>query len=409
MGLTLRLAWRNVWRHRRRTWITASAMAVGIALCLGTLALQDGMFAQMFDALVRRQLGHAQIHAPAFPKQRALEETLPEGSELLDEVARVPTVAAAAGRVYGFALLGVGEESAGAQIIGIDPARERRLTEIDRYVVKGRYLEEGDRGSILLGEGLRERLGAGVGDEVVAVTQAADGSLGNELYRVVGVFRSGASQVDRSGAYLTLEDAQALFAIEDQLHEIALLARDADAIDAMVADVRRALADEDVLVRAWDEVSPTFAQVLGIRDIAAWIVAAIVLGVAALGVLNTMLMSVFERTRELGVLIALGLKPGRVLSLILTETLLLALLGVALGALLGGLLDLYLVVFGVDLGRGADLQYLGVAFDPVIYGVVTPSSVIIPTVMVLLVALLAALWPAARAARLEPVVAMRQQ
>ena len=403
--MTFTLAWRNIWRHTRRTLITAVAMALGVALCMGYLAFADGAFAMIFDRMVGQQIGHAQVHSPLFPKQRALYETLDDTTALEQRLRDLPLVGGVAGRVLAFGLFAQGDEATGGQIMGIIPADEQAVRGWKDQVKEGQYLSDQPGLEMLLGYKLAETLKAKVGSEVVVVTQSADGSMGNEVYKVVGIIRTGATMVDRTAAVIHRKDAQALLALGDQSHEIAVVARERDRIDEMVATLKDALKDEKVLVRSWGEVSPMAQQWMNMQDAMFIIVAVLVLVVSGLGILNTMLMSVFERTRELGVLIALGLKPYQVLMLILAETLLLTLVATLIGALLGGLLCWWIVVHGVDFG--AEIQFSGVTWDAVIKGTIRPVSIVVTLLTVFIVSLLSSVWPAARAARLQPVVAMR--
>lgn len=409
MGLLVRLAWRNLWRHRRRTLITASAIAFGVAMCMATVALQAGIFQRLFASLVERQTGHAQIHAPDFPKQRALHETIPGGQALLDELRELPAVSSASPRVYGNALLGAEQEAIGAQLIGVEPEGERALTRLDESLVSGRYLDHEAAGEALLGAGVAERLRVDVGGEIVVVTQAADGSLGNALYTVVGVYETGATALDRGGVFLHRDDLARLLALGEELHEIALLAPSRDEIPALLDEVRPLTARQGLLLRDWRQLSPSASELVGLQDVALLIVVGIVFGVAALGILNTMLMSVFERTRELGVLLALGMGPARVLALILLEAALLAFVGIVVGGLVGGVLDLYLIHRGIELGGSAELTTFGVTFEQRMKGVFVPRDVAGVFLAVLVIATLSALWPAFRAARLPPVLAMRRR
>ncbi|RME28496.1 MAG: ABC transporter permease [Deltaproteobacteria bacterium] len=252
------------------------------------------------------------------------------------------------------------------------------------------------------------------------MTQAADGSLGNELYEVVGILSSGSVTLDRTGAWLALSDLQDLLVLPDQVHEIAVLTDSRDSrvgderVVAVVERLKQAVGadgDPPLSVRPWWEVSPQTASMLATSDSSAWIMLVIVFFVAGLGILNTMLMSVFERTRELGVMKALGARPGRIVRLVLWESLLLGMLACAGGLALGGVLDWLLVEYGLALtsSSGERLSTGGVLFDPRIYGVVRADRIVVTVLTLLAVAVLAALWPAVRAARLRPVAAMRDE
>lgn len=411
VNVLARIAWRNIWRSPRRTWITVSAMALGVALCMACVAWIDGMFMDGFDLLVRQTIGHVQVQHPAYPKHRALYDTIPDAETLLERLDRLPDVQAVSGRVLGYSLLAVRDQAAGAQLIGVVPEREAATSSIDTKVESGGHWLGGEpRKEILLGFGLAESLKAKLGDEVVVVTQAADGSLGNDLFHVTGVIKTGSVARDRAGAYVHRTDLQQLLALPDQLHEIALIARDEDRIPALASEVRSALADRRVLVRTWDEVNPVAKQLISFQDSFMFVMLFLVYAVAALGILNTMLMSVFERTKELGVMRALGLRPVQTMLLVVLESAAMALVAGALGLGLGLLFDGYLVKYGIDLSNlMGSFSFGGISFSPVMYGRIRLSAVVTTVVGLFGIAILASLWPAFRAARLKPVEAMRQE
>lgn len=400
------IAWRNLWRQSRRTLITASAMAVGIALCMSMIALSDGLYAQMFDVMVTRKLGHVQVHHHDFPGRRLLYDTVPQ--DRFEAISTTDGVTTAAARLFGYGLASSEETSAGGQIIGILPAQEQAISKLEEKLESGVFLSGEPGLQSVIGTGLADTLKLEVGGELVIVTQASDGSMTNELSEVVGIVRTGDEGIDRGGIYMHLADAQSLFALPDQVHEIIVLGDDPTQSPALAEAVRA--VEPDNLVRTWVEADPSTAQMMGMQNVGSGILLAVVFSVAALGVLNTMLMSVFERTRELGLMAALGLNPGQVMRLILTESILLAAIAVALGGVLGGVLDGLLVVYGIDMsgGGGEGFSMQGMQFDPVIKGVVRPVGVLATLGCVFIVSVLAAFWPALRAARLRPVEAMRQ-
>lgn len=409
MSFLLTVAWRNLWRHKRRSLITATAMAVGVALCMATLAFNDGMFEAIFDVMIEQQLGHVQVHHPDYPKKRVMNDTLP--AEILTRIDGEPGTVAAAPRLQGFALLGSETKSSGALLLGVDPEREPKVTPIGKRVVEGTFLPPGETGGIVLGLRLADELGVGLGDSVVAVTQASDGSLGNALYTVSGLVKTGSAQIDRSGAFVSVADLQDLLVLPDQLHNITILTDDATDIAPYAERLRADIASDTVEVQTWWEASPQSAQMMSMRDFSSVIVLGIVFGAAGLGILNTMMMSVFERTRELGVLKALGLRPTRMVGLILVESVLLASLAVSIGLALGGGLDAFLVLRGIDLSASAKegISFSGVVLDPVIKGVVRWEGVAQVVGAVFFVSLASSLWPAIRAARLDPVESLRAE
>ena len=410
MATLLRIAWRNIWRQRRRSAITIGAIAFGVAMCMGFICVDDGMFADIYRMMVRERIGHVQVHAPGWPAQRALHETLEIDDALLDRMQSEPATAAVTARLFGFALVGVGEKSSGVQLTGIPPRRENAVTGVADKVADGRWLSDGPAREIVLGSGLAERLSAQVGQEVVAVTQAADGSLGNELYELVGVARTGNVAADRAGAWLHLSDLQELLVLPGQVHEVALVGVEDDAFAELADSTREWMgAGAPLLVRTWKDVDPMTGKMMDMQDAATWILLIIVFSVAALGIMNTMLMAVFERTAELGVLQALGMQPGQIVGLVMLETVLLGAVGVLVGGALGGALDLYLVQVGIDLGGfAAGMNFSGMQWEPVLRGAFRWQGVAATIVVVLIVAALASIWPALRASRLRPVQAMRE-
>jgi ABC-type lipoprotein release transport system permease subunit len=414
MLLIARLGWRNLWRHRRRTLITAVAMAVGVALCMASTAFQDGMFAKLFEVMVEQRLGHVQVTHPEYPAKRQLHDTLPDAAALVAKVDAVAGTRVVAPRLYGFALVGTEAKSEAGLLVGVDPKRELAIGPLADRIVRGRFVAPDAPDEATIGKDLAKDLGVDVGGSIIVVTQSADGSLGNALFTVVGVHRTGDMQLDRSGVYVNLPALQELLVLPDQVHGLTAVGVDPDAVPAYTGRVRAAISAAEVDVKSWSEASPQTAQLLGTADASAYILLVIVLGAAAFGVLNTMMMSVYERTRELGVLVAVGLRPGRMIAMILFESLSLAALAAAIGGLFGGLLDAWLVVKGVDLSAGGGLDddgmsFAGVVLDPHVFGLVKPEGVITVMVAVFVVTFLASLWPAIRAARMRPVEAMRAE
>ncbi len=409
MQLLVSVAWRNLWRHTRRSLITAGAMAVGVAMCMVMVAFTDGMYDDIFEVLVEQQLGHVQIHHPDYPGSRGMHDTIGDADAFVAALDAVDDSAAVSPRLNGFGLVGGETKSAGAMLVGIDPERFLATFPLDERLEAGGFLT--GPGQILLGEKLADDLEVAVGDSVVVVTQSADGSLGNAVYDLVGTYRSGNSQMDRSGAYLTLTDVQDLLVLPDQIHQVTALTSDVDGIEGYAERIEAAVGAAEIEVQPWWVASPQTDQLMATRDFSVGVLLAIVFGAAAFGVLNTMLMSVFERTRELGVLRALGIRAGRLVTLIVVESLFLAALASSMGLVLGGLLDWYVVTVGLDFSTmpGEGFDFSGVTLDPVIKGTVNPWRIVEIVVAVIVVSVLASLWPAIRAANLRPVEAIRSE
>ena len=409
MLILIRIAWRNLWRQRRRTALTVSAMAVGISMCMAMFAIIDGVYARMFDVLVAQALGHVQIHHAAWPAEQQLYDTVPNARSTVDALEGTPGVRAVTARLSAAGLAAGAETASGAQFLGIDPVREDAVVGLARRVVRGRWLDASAPTGAVIGVGLADELGLEPGGELVLITQAADGSIGNALFTVVGIMETGSALRDRVGVWTHLAALQDALVLPDQVHEIIVVGDDIDGAAAL-ATAAAAVTPPPLLTRAWYEASPPTAQMLRSQAVGKAVMMVVVFSVAGLGVLNTMLMNVFERTRELGVLKAIGMSPSRVMALVMLEAGLLGGISAVVGVLLGLAVDAYLVVVGVDMSAGGKgMSFGGVAFDPIIRGVIRPDGIWAPVVFVIAVSLLAAVWPGLRAARLQPVDAMRQR
>ncbi len=402
------MAWRNLWRHKRRTLLTASSMAVSVAICIILSGFTDGFLESMRSAVVDHQLGHVQVHHPDFPTSASPYDTVADADQVLARLRSLPEVDRVAARVQGFALFGGAEEDAATgMFMGVDPDDEAALTALDQRIIDGTWLTAGAPGAVI-GHRLAETLKLSVGQDLLVVTNALDGSIGDRVYPVLGIYRTTNIGMDK-GAILTVAEAQELLVLDGAIHEIVIVTKDREAIEEAVVAI--AAVTPGLAVRPWWEISPETVAMLGIQGALTAFFAVIILGVAAFIIINTLLMSVYERTRELGVLAAIGTRPRQIVGLILAESLLLATLSGVLGLAAGLLGDLYVMTVGIRLAVGDDAGFTisGVSLDPVVHAVINPTSVMIPLGLLVAVAVFGGLWPAVRAARLDPITAIRQE
>ncbi len=262
---------------------------------------------------------------------------------------------------------------------------------------------------VILGTSLARVLGVKLGDQLYASAATVDGGTGSALLRVQGIYRTGTQQYDRYRAYLHIQDVRRLAHMEGGVHEMAMVLDSADLGPAVAADITRRLGREDLVVRSWNVVRPDVAMMMQLNDVSTAIMGFIIFFVATLGVVNTMLMAVFERTRELGVLKAIGMSAPRIMALVIMETILMVLVASVVGAALGLALDGYMVRYGVDLtSLTGGFSLGGIGINPVIHGVITPKGVVLPVVTLAITCLLASIYPALRAARMQPAIGMRE-
>jgi ABC-type lipoprotein release transport system permease subunit len=412
----LRIAWRNIWRNGARTAITGAAIALNTAILVVTIGLTQGMLQTTVDNLTSMAVGEAQVHAPGYRSKRSLHDSIPQPNAVLEAAARSGVDAVA--RSYGAGLASVGAKSSGALFWGVDPARERQAFDLARQVRSGSFLsdqrpalapdqpESGSVREVVLGRKLANALQAQVGSELIAVVQAADGSIGNDLFVVRGILKTVSSDIDRSAAILHHADFAELFVSSGRVHQIALRSHGRLSSAQVVAAVRPAAPELEVLT--WQQLAPGPAQMVEMFA-AVMMIFGLIFGMAAgTSVMNSMLMSTFDRIREFGVLKALGATPLRIVRDVACEAWVLALLFSALGAGLGALANLYLRVHGLNLATGDDLLLSGVEFDPVWRATPTVEGVIGSILLMWVISVVAALYPALKAARLDPAVAMTE-
>lgn len=411
--LTLKLGWRNLWRNPRRSLITTGAFAAAYAFVIAEVGILEGLKFQLLGNGTLLLLGHLQIHAQTYLPDRGLYDTI--GGEdgidvaaLLSELEHRSESVRATPRVQAFGLVSLGDHSAGAELLGIDPRREVRVTTLIPREMSGRLGETGSR-FMLLGDVLARELGARPGDEVAVVTQAADGSLGNNLFTIAATVHTGLSHLDRSLAVMHLGDLQALLSLGPRrIHEIAVVTGDVTAADSVTRQLNRSgLLPRGSAARSWGDLSPQLKDYVSLTEGMNGLVIFLVALFAGFGVLNTMMMAVFERTREIGMLQALGTGPSVIVTSILAESIILAAVGTAAGFGLGALLMRFLVERGIDLSRWVgELSMIGTRFDPVLHGAWAVRPIGYAAAGLVAAAAVAALIPARRAVRMNPVVAL---
>jgi putative ABC transport system permease protein len=405
--LFFNMAWRNVWRNRRRSLLTVMAISLGLGFNIFMRAIGDGFHEQMVDNSVRSHIGHLVVHRAGYHDDPGINKTLPNPEAVAQAMKLLPDLRAYSLRVLGDGLASTAENSAGVAIVGIDPAMERKVTTIDRGVVKGQYLREGEVRPILIGERLAVNLKAGLGDKVVLLVQAADGSMGANLFRVTGVFRSGAPELDSGMAFILRKDAQELFSLQNRVTEAVVLLNSSRAVPASQEILQSKLAGKGVEVLTWYQVEPFLLQFIQLDDAFFYIIVIFFFVVISIGILNTIMMSVFERVREFGVMMALGTKPRQIIKMVVEEAFVLALVGAVIGSAIGISASLYFATAGMNLSSWAEgAAALGMT-STVVYTRLTAANVVISNLAVLAVVVLVGLYPAMHASRLRPVEAIR--
>jgi ABC-type lipoprotein release transport system permease subunit len=413
-----RIAWRNLWRNRRRTLITASALAVGFFGAVLMVALDDGISEELVDNGTGVLTGQVQLHAGDWRPERSLYATIggdtgTDVAALLGRVRAVPGVAAAAPRVWAGGLLSAGTHTEGAVLLGIDPALEPGVSRILGTFVSGGPPPAGSK-TLAVGFELARKLHVVAGDTVVLVAPAADGSMGNDLYRVSGVFRTGLDELDGGEAILPIGALQGLLALgPGRIHEVAVRVPDPWAAPAVARAIGVALGSGAgsgsgaVVVEPWAVFNPEIAQYVQLIEASNGLIVGIVFLFAIFGVANTALMGAYERRREFAVIRALGVGAAGVARTVVYEGVVLGVLSLAAGAAITA--PVLMLWHRTPLNLGwliGNLEVAGALVRPVLRVQYSADGPIMSAVGLLVTAVLASLYPALRAARVPPADAL---
>ena len=401
------IAARNLLRNPRRTGIMIGGAGAGILGYVFVLGFFDGFFEQTIENSTRYLTGHVQLERAGFRRDLAPELAIEEPGALLDELRRTPGMAAAAPRVQAQALASTAAKSEGIVLIGIDPPSEHSVTFIDRTIVQGKALAAGAEREVMIGRKLAEKLGLRLGEKMVVMAQAADGQLGTAAYRVSGIFATESASFDGAFAFVTLPAAQSLLGLGTRVSTVNIRLQDRSRLDSTVGLLRARFQASRLAVVPWQELLPQLEEMVKFNRVVSNILLAVLLLVVATAVMNTVFMAVTERTREFGVMMALGTSPASIRRMVVYETLVLLVLALLAGYGLGGALVGYLGTAGIDLSG----FFRGYAAIPGLTGIVYPAlftaTVVPPGVALLIAGVLVSLLPASRAARLDPATAIR--
>jgi len=407
MLMVIKIGWRNIWRNLRRSLITIGAMVIGLWGLIMIYGANNGMMVGMVNMAITAHSSHIQLHARGYHDDPGIRLTFKESDELVERVSRAERVAAAAPRGKVRSMLSTSHASSGIMLVGIDPERESQVTTIDDSIKEGRYFTGEDEKGILVGRALAEKLKTGVGRKVVVYARGADMELKLLGLKVTGLFDTGMDTVDKFIAFVPLDYFQQSLALDGRIHEIAVRVEEDRDLEAAKASIISALpADNNLEVLTWKEMFKFLVQLIDMAKIGNYAMLFVVGVAMALGIANTMVMSVYERFREIGIMKAVGTSPWRVFTMILTEAVLLGITGLIAGSLIGWLSLLVWDVYGLDLTAFSE-SLKSVGMPAVIFPDVYLRDWLSTWIVVVGMSVLASVYPALKAARQRPVEAMR--
>jgi ABC-type lipoprotein release transport system permease subunit len=406
MGMFLKMAWRNLWRNWRRTVIAVIAISLGLAMLLFFDGILGGSTQAMYGNLVKLQGGNIKIHSPGYREKASRMPLLPlaDAETVVQTALSQPSVVAASRRIVTGGMMGSRAGTFPLTIYGIEPELEAPVGLMADKISTGRYLTSEDEDLVLIGQGLAEQLEVGVGDRVTLVGRATHEQMRRRTMTVVGIYDLGFAEMEKGMVYVSLAEAQALFDLRDSATEVVVSVPTVGKEQPVIDALRTALPSYEV--DSWITAEAAVQQTLGTKDQVMGLFGLVTLLVAGVGILNLMLMAVFERTREIGILGALGLKRGETMLLFLLEGLLIGVLGVLAGGALGGLIVAYFGRVGMYFGNFGDYSPMVALLGDRVYFDVGIVRLLSRCLTVLAIATLAALYPAWQASRQEPAEAL---
>lgn len=404
--MLLRIAFRNIFRHKRRSAITGLMMTGAFVLFSLSFGFVDGGYDMIIDMFTRDRTGHVQVHAEGYLDKPSLFKRIRDVEGLGTKLDAIEGILAWTPRVYGPALAFAAQKTTGLRLMGLDPERELRVTRLAGKLSSGRFLSsDSQEYEILLPETDARILKVGIGDEVALISQAADGSVANALFKVIGLISSNDSSYSRGVAFTHIDTARDFFYLGRSAHEISVLLLSHRASRQAAAEINRAIEGSGLSAAPWEVVEGQFYQAMQADLKGNWITLTVLTIIVAVGVLNTILMVILERRREYGVLKAIGTRPGQVFSLIVLETLILALISIAVGTVGGLAANAYFSKYGITYPE--PIEWGGIMIQHM-KARITPRTIWTPSLVILVTAFVVSLWPALRAARTVPVKALRE-
>ena len=400
-----KLAIRDLGRNKRRSALTLVAVALGLGLLVVTSGLIEGSVWGSIENNIRVQSGHVQVREESYDEDKVSlkwEDLLDDPQALVAQAQALPDVRAATPMVWASGILAAGEESVSVRVFGIDPLAEMS-TPFQEGLVAGQFLAPDDRSGVLISRRLAESLGVSAGDDVSLLVNTSDEQPDEAVFTIRGLYDTGIPSHDQITIFLPLAKAQAFTRAGERASAIVILLHDQEKADAVAS----ALRAPGLEVLTWRDLNQMIMQAVEMSMGIMNLMYLVVLAVVAVVIANTLLMSVFERTREMGILAALGMKGRQILAMFVMEAGILGMLGIILGLLLGSLGVYYLATEGWHLGEMATMASAEIAYGETVYGRFAPAEMVQLSVASLVITLLAALYPAWFAARLEPIDALR--
>lgn len=403
--MLIKVAWRNIWRNKKRSLIIIGAVTIGLWSGIFLMAFYNGMIEQRINSAITGEVSHLQIHHPEFTKDYDINYSLPDGKSIVRQLAADPTIKAVAGRVIIKGMIASANGSSGMTINGILPDDEQRLTGVKDKIIDGQFFEPDKKNEILVSESTLKKLKLKLNKKAILTFQDKDGNLASGAFRVCGVYKTINSPYDETNVFVNIPDIDSLSGMQGHINEIAILLTENDQLEATQQKLKQKFPS--VEIKNWMEISPELGLTVSAGDQMVLIFMGIILLALAFGIVNTMMMAILERTREIGMLLALGMNKMKVFMMILMETSFLILAGCPTGIISALITIAVTQRTGINLHRYNEV-YESFGYNPSIYPSLTMDQFGTIMILILITAVLSALLPARRALMLNPAESIKK-
>ena len=365
MKTNLKLAWRNIWRNRRRTIITVASIFFGVLLSTFMTSMQEGTYSKMIDNVVGFYSGYIQIHHPEYWDNKTIDYTFTPDDSLYQVLKDSPSVTSYVPRLESFTLMSFGNNTKGAALIGVDPEKEDKMTNLSHWIEKGTFLKPGDDG-ILLAVNLARNLNVDVNDTLVLISQGYHGISAAALFPVRGILKFPAPAMNNLGGYIDIKAAQDFFSVPDKYTSLVLMVNDYAKVNSIKNHLVSQLGNKYEIM-TWDEMDPLTKNMIDADRSGAYITKGILYALVGFGIFGTIIMMIAERRKEMGIMVAIGMQKGRLSKILFYETSLIGFAGVLAGFVISFPLILYLVYNPIPLTGETAKAYEQFGFEAAMY------------------------------------------
>jgi len=394
----LKIAWRNLWRNKRRSIITIASIFFGVLLATTMNSLQDGTYANMIDMMVKLSSGYIQVQNPEYFENKSINNTFSPNDELMAQLQAQPKITTVAKRLESFALISSGPNTRGGAVVGFEPAKDSQTSNLQNWVSDGKFLQAGDKG-VLVTYNIAKHLGLSVNDTIILISQGYRGVTAAGKYPIKGILTFSTPQMNNIGVFMDISQAQYLFSADGLVTSVMVMVHDYTDVHSVKRSVQK-LAGEGLKVYSWDELNPEIVQFIESDKAGGVIMIGILYIVIGFGIFGTIIMMVAERKREMAVMIAVGMQKFKLATILFFETLLIGLVGVVTG--FAASVPLILLMVGNPIKLPADLAeaYIQYGFEPYLFFGLAPEVFWQQVITVFVMTMLISIYPIVKVGRM---------